>query len=86
MKWASTWTDDFRDGKFKLVNHNKLVKTLDGVDGMKTGYYRQAGFCVTITAKRNDRRFVGVIIGAKTKKLRNGFAAKLLDWGTGISY
>jgi len=86
MKWASTWTDDFRDGKFILVNHNKLVKTLDGVDGMKTGYYRQAGFCVTITAKRNNRRFVGVIIGAKTKKLRNGFAAKLLDWGTEISY
>ena len=86
MKWASTWTDDFRDGKFILVNHNKLVKTVDGVDGMKTGYYRQAGFCVTLTAKRNDRRFIGVIIGAKTKKLRNGFAAKLLDWGTGISY
>jgi len=58
------------------------VKTLDGVDGMKTGYYRQAGFCVTITAKRNGRRFIGVIIGAKTKKLRNGFAAKLLDWGS----
>jgi len=86
MKWASTWTDDFRDGKFKLVNHNKLVKTVDGVDGMKTGYYRKAGFCVTITAKRNGRRFVGVIIGSKTKKLRNGFAAKLLDWGTGIGY
>ncbi len=85
MKWASTWTDDFRDGKFILVNHNKLVKTVDGVDGMKTGYYRQAGFCVTITAKRNNRRFVGVIIGAKTKKLRNGFAAKLLDWGVKVS-
>lgn len=80
MKWADTWTDDFRDGKFKLVNHNKLVKTVKGVDGMKTGYYRQAGFCVTVTAKRNGRRFIEVIIGAKTKKLRNGFAAKLLDW------
>ena len=80
MKWADTWTDDFRGGKFKLVNHNKLVKTVKGVDGMKTGYYRQAGFCVTVTAKRNGRRFIEVIIGAKTKKLRNRFAAKLLDW------
>jgi len=80
MKWAATWTDDFRGGKFQLVNHNRLVKTVKGVDGMKTGYYRKAGFCVTVTAKRNGRRFIEVIIGAKTKKLRNGFAAKLLDW------
>ena len=41
---------------------------------------------MTITAKRNGRRFVEVIIGAKTKKLRNGFAKKLLDWGAEISY
>jgi len=80
MEWAATWTDDFRGGKFKLVNHNKLVKTVKGVDGLKTGYYRKAGFCVTVTAKRNGRRFIEVIIGAKTKKLRNRFAAKLLDW------
>lgn len=80
MEWAATWTDDFRDGKFKLVNHNKLVKTVKGVDGLKTGYYRHAGFCITVTAKRNGNRYIAVIIGAKTKKLRNGFAKKLLDW------
>ncbi len=79
--WASTWIDSIRDGKFQLVNHNKLVKTADGVDGMKTGYYRKAGFCVSATAKRQNRRFVVVVIGAKTKTLRNNFVKNLLDWG-----
>ena len=79
-KWASTWMDDFRNGNFKLVNHNKLIKTVKGVDGMKTGYYKKAGFCVTLTAKQNGHRLVGVIIGAKTKTIRNTFAKKLLEW------
>ena len=79
--WASTWIDSIRDGKFQLVNHNKLVKTAKGVDGMKTGYYRKAGFCVAATAIRKNRRFVVVVIGAKTKTLRNSFVKNLLDWG-----
>jgi len=79
-KWASTWMDDFRNGNFKLVNHNKLIKTVKGVDGMKTGYYKKAGFCVTLTAKQNGHRLVCVIIGAKTKTIRNTFAKKLLEW------
>ena len=81
ITWASTWIDSIRDGKFQLVNHNKLVKTVDGVDGMKTGYYRKAGFCVAATAIRKNRRFVVVVIGAKTKTLRNNFVKNLLDWG-----
>jgi len=79
--WSSTWIDSFRDGKFQLVNHNKLIKTCDGVDGMKTGYYRKAGFCVSATAVRKNRRFVVVVIGAKSKTLRNNFVKDLLDWG-----
>jgi len=79
-KWAATWMDDFRNGNFKLVNHNKLIKTVPGVDGLKTGYYKRAGFCVTLTAKQNGKRLVGVIIGAKTKTLRNTFAKNLLKW------
>ena len=81
VSWASTWMDTFRSGKFQLVNHNKLVKTAKGVDGMKTGYYRKAGFCVATTAIRNNRRLVAVVIGAKTKNLRNSFVKNLLDWG-----
>ena len=79
--WASTWIDSIRDGKFQLVNHNKLIKTCDGVDGMKTGYYKKAGYCVAATAIRNNRRFVVVVIGAKSKTLRNSFVKNLLDWG-----
>ncbi len=81
VTWASTWIDSIRKGKFQLVNHNKLVKTCNGVDGMKTGYYKKAGFCVAATANRQNRRFVAVVIGAKSKTLRNNFVKNLLDWG-----
>lgn len=80
-QWASIWIDYFRDGTFMMVNHNKLVKHCDGVNGLKTGYYRNAGFCVTATAKRNGKRLIAVVIGIKMKKDRNTFVSKLFDWG-----
>ena len=40
--------------KFWLVNTNKLIKTYDGMDGLKTGYTKEAGYCLTATAKRNE--------------------------------
>ncbi len=80
-QWASIWIDYFRDGKFMMVNHNKLVKHCDGVNGLKTGYYRNAGFCVTATATREGKRLIAVVIGIKMKSDRNAFVSKLLDWG-----
>ena len=72
-------------GKVKrtqLVNTNKLVRSgCPGVDGMKTGYTRKAGFCVTLTCKRDNRRLIAVMTGFPSSKKRNAFAKKLLDWG-----
>jgi len=81
MKWSSTWMDTFRNGRFQLVNHNKLVKTVEGVDGLKTGYYKKAGHSVTVTAKRNGTRLIAVVIGVKGKSARNRFAGRLIEWG-----
>lgn len=67
--------------KFWLVNTNKLIKTYDGMDGLKTGYTKEAGYCLTATAKRNNMRLIGVIMGEETSAKRNEEMTKMLDYG-----
>lgn len=69
------------DNKFWLVNTNKLIKTYDGADGLKTGYTKEAGYCLTATAKKNNMRLIGTIMGASDSKSRNSNMATLLDYG-----
>ena len=69
------------DNKFWLVNTNKLIKTYDGADGLKTGYTKEAGYCLTATAKRDRMRLIGTIMGASESKTRNSNMMKLLDYG-----
>jgi len=66
----------------KLYSTNKLLRTnCPGVDGMKTGFTNKAGFCITLTCKRDKRRMIAVLTGCPSSKVRNAFARKLLDWG-----
>lgn len=69
------------DNKFWLVNTNKLIKTYDGADGLKTGYTTEAGYCLTATAKKDSMRLIGTIMGATDSKSRNSNMATLLDYG-----
>lgn len=69
------------DNKFWLVNTNKLIKTYDGADGLKTGYTKEAGYCLTATANRDSMRLIGTIMGASDSKARNSNMATLLDYG-----
>lgn len=66
---------------FWLVNTNKMIKYYDGMDGLKTGYTSNSGFNLTATANRNNLRFISVVMGADTSKLRNQDTATLLDFG-----
>lgn len=82
IKLASTRMDTFRNGKTELRNHNNLVfNRVAGVDGMKTGFTKASGFCVTFTCKRGGRRLIGCVTGFKSAKDRDIFCRALLDWG-----
>jgi D-alanyl-D-alanine carboxypeptidase (penicillin-binding protein 5/6) len=81
LRYTSTKERGFRDGSFIMRTHNKLLHTFDGCDGLKTGYFRAAGYSVTATAKRGDRRVVAVILGSKSKDARNTKAGELLAKG-----
>ena len=78
LEWGSTASAPFRDGTFTLHNPNKLVGRFEGLDGLKTGYTRPAGFCVTATAKRNSQRLLSVVMGCSTNRARASETARLL--------
>lgn len=66
---------------FWLVNTNKLLKLYDGVDGLKTGYTKEAGYCLVTTAKRDGQRIIGVLMKESAPKTRNEEMCSLLDYG-----
>ena len=82
LRWSSTRLDSFRNGTFQLLNTNhRLIRNYRGMDGMKTGYHRQAGFNLVSTAEREGQRFISIIIGAKNSRLRSKSVTHLLDYG-----
>jgi D-alanyl-D-alanine carboxypeptidase (penicillin-binding protein 5/6) len=81
IKWASTKEAPFRQGTMTLTNTNRLVRETSWVDGLKTGYYREAGFNVTATAKRDGLRLIAVIMGDPDKHDCFSQAARLLNKG-----
>jgi len=56
------------------------VRFYDGVDGLKTGYTASAGYCLTATAKRNNSRFIAVVMGEADSKTRNQEISEMLDY------
>lgn len=68
-------------GKRKMRNYNALLRTYEGVDGMKTGYVCASGYNIVVSAERNGRKIVAVVLGGRTGAERNARAAELLDHG-----
>jgi D-alanyl-D-alanine carboxypeptidase (penicillin-binding protein 5/6) len=81
LKYTSLTECDFRGGEFKMSNHNHLLRSFPGCDGLKTGYYAQAGFSITATAERNGSRMLAVVMGCPQRKERDKEAARLLSLG-----
>lgn len=64
-----------------LLSHTiKLVRFYKGVDGLKTGYTSEAGFCITATAKINDMRIITVVMGEPDSKTRNADVTSVFDY------
>lgn len=62
-------------------NRNPLLYTMPGADGLKTGHTEEAGYGLTASVKRGDRRLIGVMSGMKGNKERSEEAEKLMSWG-----
>jgi len=83
VEFTSIYEDYVRedqDEPFWLVNTNKLVRYVEGLDGLKTGYTSEADYCLAATAKRGDMRVVAVVMGADRSDLRNREIAQLMEY------
>ncbi|HXV25135.1 MAG TPA: D-alanyl-D-alanine carboxypeptidase [Alphaproteobacteria bacterium] len=64
-----------------IANHNDLLRSYAGADGIKTGYIRASGYNLAASAARDGRRLIGVILGGKSPSQRNQRMAALFDQG-----
>ena len=79
--YTNIWLDSLRGGETQIVNTNKLLRSYDGITGLKTGTTGEAGACISATAERNGLSLIGVVLGADSGKERFRDAATLLDYG-----
>lgn len=83
LEYTKIYEDYLRvnsDNKVWLVNTNKLVRFYDGVDGLKTGFTNEAGYCLTATAKKSNMRVIAVVMGEPDSKTRNAEVSSMLDY------
>ena len=62
-------------------NHNNLLNSYPGLDGIKTGYIRASGFNLAASAERDGHRLVGVVLGGRTQVARDRQMRRILDIG-----
>jgi D-alanyl-D-alanine carboxypeptidase (penicillin-binding protein 5/6) len=72
---------DFTWNKIHQMNRNPLLGSMDGADGLKTGYTKEAGYGLVGSAVQNGLRLIAVVNGEKSAKERGIETKKLLEWG-----
>jgi D-alanyl-D-alanine carboxypeptidase len=81
-EYARYWSmQQMRLGKNRLRSHNGLLQSVEGADGLKTGFTCDSGFNIVATATRDGRQLVAVVLGDPTSSARNVRAASLLEYG-----
>lgn len=68
------------DKKIWLVNTNRLVRFYEGVDGLKTGYTKEAGYCLTATIEKENMRIIAIVMGEPDSKTRSKEISEMLDY------
>lgn len=72
---------EFRYRKHRFFNRNPLLSLDIGVDGLKTGHTKEAGYGLVASAVRDGKRLIAVVMGCETDAQRKDEARKLLEWG-----
>lgn len=84
LEYSSRYEDYIRVNtpkQFWLVNTNKLIKSQEGIDGLKTGWTEEAGYCLTCTKEQDGMRLISVVMGADSVKERTNMTLQLLNYG-----
>ena len=71
---------EFVYNNIRQGNRNPLLYSMPYADGLKTGHTEEAGFCLTASAKKGNRRIIGVMTGLASNKERSEEAEKMMSW------
>jgi D-alanyl-D-alanine carboxypeptidase len=77
----------FQYGKARFKNHNSMLFTYPGMEGLKTGFTRASGFNLLTSARRQDKHLVAVVLGGNSSRQRNARMRQLLDqsWSKAVA-
>jgi D-alanyl-D-alanine carboxypeptidase (penicillin-binding protein 5/6) len=85
LRYTSTRERPFRPDAGKktvvMTNHDHLLGHLEGCDGLKTGFFNEAGYSIVITAARKGQRVVAVVLGSEKRTIRDDKASELVAKG-----
>lgn len=76
-RYFATRTFEFR-GK-SMRNHNHLLGSVEGVDGIKTGYIHDSGFNIVTSVRRNNRHVIAVVFGGRSASARDARVLSLIN-------
>jgi D-alanyl-D-alanine carboxypeptidase (penicillin-binding protein 5/6) len=79
LQWTSVRRSRFRNGTFIMTSGNRLLSKMPEMDGLKTGYYRRAGYNIVATAKKGDLRLVVIVLGSSTAGIRDAFVREKIN-------
>ena len=79
LQWTSVRQTRFRNGTFIMTNSNRLLSKIPEIDGLKTGYYRRAGYNIVATAKKGNLRLVVIVLGSPTTGKRDAVVKEKLN-------
>ena len=77
--FTKIWMDSVRGGEFGLSNTNKLIRFYPGATGLKTGFTREAMYCLSATAERDGVEYIAVVMHGQTSDDRFESAKILLN-------
>ena len=72
-------TRKFKYGRRAYRNHNGLLYSYKGTEGIKTGYTRASGFNLTSSVKRGKKHLIAVVMGGRSARSRNAEMRRLLN-------
>lgn len=81
LKYTTIWQDSIRNGTFTLSSTNKLLKTYNGLTGLKTGSTSQAMYNLSATATRDGLSLIAVVMKAPSGEIRSEEITTLLNYG-----
>ena len=82
-EWSQIWTKNLElsEREAMLVNTNRLILSYPDLDGIKTGFTREAGFNLAASAERGGMRLISVVLGAENENERQRCTKNLLEYG-----